>query len=221
MSLRGRSCPSPVARRAGGRLHPARCAPSSTGAASRGERADLAALPRVRAAARRAAATSSFARSSRELERRGLVVEHNRDLRAHAGVPLQLVQLRLRAPAALRAPRSAGWCTASTGRSASYRGFDDGTDARIAALNAELADATVLQSRYSLEKHAELGIELRDPVVIPNTVDPAIFHPPVEREPLDGRPLRVIASSWSENPRKGADVLALARPQARPDRVRR
>ncbi len=48
-----------------------------------------------------------------------------------------------------------------------YRGFDDGTDARIAAINAELADATVLQSRYSLEKHAELGIELRDPVVDP------------------------------------------------------
>ena len=89
-----------------------------------------------------------------------------------------------------------------------YRGFDDGTDARIAALNAELADATVVQSRYSLEKHAELGIELRDPVVISNTVDPEIFHPPAEREELDGRPLRVIASSWSQNPRKGADVLA-------------
>jgi glycosyltransferase involved in cell wall biosynthesis len=89
-----------------------------------------------------------------------------------------------------------------------YRGFDDGTDARIAALNAELAQSTVLQSRYSLAKHIELGIELRDPVVITNTVDPAVFHPPVSREPLAGRPLRVIASSWSQNPRKGADVLA-------------
>ena len=88
-----------------------------------------------------------------------------------------------------------------------YRGFDDGTDARIAAINAELSHATVLQSRYSLEKHGELGIPLRDPVVITNTVDPAIFHPPAAREPLDGRALRVIASSWSQNPRKGADVL--------------
>ena len=42
-----------------------------------------------------------------------------------------------------------------------YRGFDDGTDGTIAALNAELADATILQSRYSLEKHRELGLELR------------------------------------------------------------
>ncbi len=89
-----------------------------------------------------------------------------------------------------------------------YRGFDDGTDARIQKVNAELADATVLQSRYSLEKHRELGIELRDPVVVPNTVDPAIFHPPERREPRAGGPLRVIASSWSQNRRKGAEVLA-------------
>ena len=88
-----------------------------------------------------------------------------------------------------------------------YRGFDDGTDARIAAVNAELADATVLQSRYSLEKHAELGIELREPVVISNTVDPAIFRRPDRRDPLDGRALRIIATSWSANPRKGSDVL--------------
>ena len=88
-----------------------------------------------------------------------------------------------------------------------YRGFDDGTDARIASINHELADATVVQSRYSLEKHRELGIELRNPVVIRNTVDPEIFHPPVAREPLAGRRLRVIATSWSDNRRKGADVL--------------
>jgi glycosyltransferase involved in cell wall biosynthesis len=89
-----------------------------------------------------------------------------------------------------------------------YRGFDDGTDARIAGVNAELADATVLQSHYSLAKHAELGIELRDPVVISNTVDPEIFHPPASRTPPEGRPLRIIASSWSRNPRKGAETLA-------------
>ena len=85
-----------------------------------------------------------------------------------------------------------------------YRGFDDGTDRRIAEINA-LADATILQSRYSLEKHAELGLELHNPVVIHNAVDPAIFHPPAEshRAPK----LRVIATSWSDNPRKGADIF--------------
>ena len=89
-----------------------------------------------------------------------------------------------------------------------YRGFDDGTDARIGAVNSELADATILQSRYSLEKHRELGLDLREPVVISNTVDPSIFHPPDMRDPAAGRRLRVVTTSWSDNPRKGADVLA-------------
>lgn len=88
-----------------------------------------------------------------------------------------------------------------------YRGFDDGTDVRIRDVNEELADATILQSHYSLDKHLELGIELRNPVVISNTVDPAIFRPPATREPLGDRRVRVIASSWSDNPRKGAEIL--------------
>ena len=86
-----------------------------------------------------------------------------------------------------------------------YRGFDDGTDRRIVEINA-LADATILQSHYSLEKHSELGLLLRNPMVIHNAVDPAIFHPPTER-PCNER-MRVIATSWSDNPRKGFDVLA-------------
>jgi glycosyltransferase involved in cell wall biosynthesis len=88
-----------------------------------------------------------------------------------------------------------------------YRGFDDGTDRRIAQVNGELADATIFQSRFSLAKHEEIGFELRSPVLIPNSVDHAIFYPPTMHEPLEGRPLRVIATSWSDNPRKGADVL--------------
>lgn len=83
-----------------------------------------------------------------------------------------------------------------------YRGFDDGTDDRIAAINA-LADATIFQSRYSLDKHRELGYELAEPHVIPNAVDPRIFNAegrvPFGRD----RPFRLIASSWSDNPRKG------------------
>ena len=85
-----------------------------------------------------------------------------------------------------------------------YRGFDDGTDRRILEINHALADATVFQSHYSLERHVELGLELRTPVVITNAVDPAIFHPPDKLEPLAGRRVRVVASSWSDNPRKGA-----------------
>ena len=89
-----------------------------------------------------------------------------------------------------------------------YRGSDDGTDARIVALNAAFADATVFQSRYSLERHRELGLELVGPVVIPNAPDPAVFHPPAAREPVDGRRVRVVATGWSTNPNKGAAELA-------------
>jgi glycosyltransferase involved in cell wall biosynthesis len=88
-----------------------------------------------------------------------------------------------------------------------YRGHDDGTDRRIVELNEALADATVLQSQYSLDTHRTLGYELRDPVIVHNAPDPELFYPPTERPPLGGRRVRVVASSWSDNPRKGADVL--------------
>jgi glycosyltransferase involved in cell wall biosynthesis len=98
------------------------------------------------------------------------------------------------------------------------RGFDDGTDARIHAINRDLADATILQSRYSLDRHLALGIELRDPVVIVNGVDPAVFFPPAQRAPLSGRKVRLIAASWSDNARKGAGTVAWLESQLDRDR---
>ncbi len=89
-----------------------------------------------------------------------------------------------------------------------YRGFDDGTDREIVALNHALADATVFQSRYSLEMHRELGFELRDPVVIRNAPDPALFHDEGRAALPASGPVKLITTSWSDNPRKGADVLA-------------
>jgi len=89
-----------------------------------------------------------------------------------------------------------------------YRGFDDGTDRRILEINRDLAEVTVFQSQFSLEKHLELGLELREPVVIPNAVDPAIFHRPERLDPLDDRRVRLVATSWSDNPNKGANVFS-------------
>ena len=65
-----------------------------------------------------------------------------------------------------------------------------------------------MQSRYSRDAHLALGIELVDPRLISNAADPSIFHAPAEREPLAGRRVRVIATSWSDNPNKGAEVIA-------------
>jgi glycosyltransferase involved in cell wall biosynthesis len=85
---------------------------------------------------------------------------------------------------------------------AAYRGFDDGADARIASVNAELADATILQSRYSAEESRTRGLAFRSPEIVPNAVDPRIFHPERSPRPL-GRKVRLISTSWSPNPRKG------------------
>ena len=89
-----------------------------------------------------------------------------------------------------------------------YRGFDDGTDRRIAEWNREFAQGTVMQSRFSLQAHGKLGLVFRDPIVIPNAADPEIFFPPPRPSDPKGRKLRVISASWSDNPNKGAETYA-------------
>src|SRR4029078_6548413 len=43
-------------------------------------------------------------------------------------------------------------------------------------------------------------------------------HPPAIRGPLEGRNVRVVASSWSDNPRKGVGALEWLDPNLDPDR---
>jgi len=142
-----------------------------------------------------------------ELERRGLSIELNR---ISGGTPVCLFNSFNFDFRRLRRFARPG-CTMVhrvDGPIGVYRGLDDGTDARIAEINGELADATVVQSRFSLDAHRRLGIELREPVVVHNAPDPAIFHPPPGREPVAGRKMRLIATSWSDNPNKGVEVFA-------------
>lgn len=87
-----------------------------------------------------------------------------------------------------------------------YRGRDEGVDRGIQALNQRFADRTIFQSIYSLEKHLELGLKFREPVVIMNAADPEIFHSRGRIEFSRNRKTRLIASSWSDNVNKGATV---------------
>lgn len=87
-----------------------------------------------------------------------------------------------------------------------YRGRDEGVDRDIHAVNQKFADKTIFQSRYSLEKHLALGLEFRNPVVIMNAADPEIFNPSGRVGFSRDRRTRLIASSWSDNPNKGASV---------------
>ena len=89
-----------------------------------------------------------------ELQRRGLDVELNRLSGATPAClfnsfTFDLVRLRRFARDGVRMVHRVD------GPIAVYRGFDDGTDRRIIRINDELADATVFQSRWSLDRHHE------------------------------------------------------------------
>ncbi len=88
-----------------------------------------------------------------------------------------------------------------------YRGFDDGADQIVWDCNRKFATHSILQSRFSLEKHIELGVDLIDPHLIMNASDPEIFYEPKSRAPFDERRIKIIATSWSNNPNKGLDVI--------------
>jgi glycosyltransferase involved in cell wall biosynthesis len=83
-----------------------------------------------------------------------------------------------------------------------YRSLpDSAVDKRISDWNLEMADVTIMQSRYSKEMHEQLGIHFRNPVIVPNAVDPKyFFRPPGARPP--GK-IRIAGTSWSTNPKKG------------------
>jgi hypothetical protein len=87
-----------------------------------------------------------------------------------------------------------------------YRGRNDGVDRDIWLVNREMADKSIFQSRYSLKKHLELGLEFKNPVVILNAADPQIFNPHERLVFSRQRKIRLIASSWSDNINKGAPV---------------
>lgn len=87
-----------------------------------------------------------------------------------------------------------------------YRGDRRGVDREICEINREVADVTIFQSQYSLEAHRKLGLEFRVPVVVHNAVDPTVFFPGKSTPSLHSRKTRLISSSWSDNPNKGASV---------------
>ncbi len=89
-----------------------------------------------------------------------------------------------------------------------YRGEGVEIDKKIWSLNHALADATVFQSEYSFNKHKELGLDFKNPTIITNASDPAIFNRTGRiTPPRDERKVHLIATSWSDNPRKGGQTL--------------
>ena len=154
---------------------------------------------------RRPGAGTVSPRARGELERRGLEVELNR-LGRDAGMSLQLVQLRRRAAAALRAC-GARMVHRVDGPIGVYRGFDDGTDGdRRAERGARGRDGppVALQPREAPRARPRAPLPGRDP----ERARPGALPPASERAAARGQEGRLIATSWSDNVRKGAETLS-------------
>jgi glycosyltransferase involved in cell wall biosynthesis len=87
------------------------------------------------------------------------------------------------------------------------RNRDHEVDRILYRVNRALADGTIFQSQWSREANLEAG--MRPPgatTVIFNAPDPALFHEGPQRSP--GQKVRLVATSWSPNPRKGFDFYS-------------
>lgn len=83
------------------------------------------------------------------------------------------------------------------------RGYDREKDELCFQLNERFASATVLQSAWTYQRIVDMGYNPVSPTIIHNAVDSDIFHAQ-GRLPFDGnRKVRLISTSWSNNPRKG------------------
>ena len=87
-----------------------------------------------------------------------------------------------------------------------YRGKDKELDDRIFDINGAFATTTIVQSLFTLERLFSIGYRPVNPVVVHNGSDGTIFNQKGRSSFDTGRKIRLISSSWSNNPRKGGDV---------------
>jgi len=86
------------------------------------------------------------------------------------------------------------------------RGYDEGLDTKIFEYNNKYADATIFQSTWIKKESEKLGLKINfNHAIILNAPDETIFNKKKTfYNPLEK--IKIIASSWSGNIRKGFDV---------------
>ena len=87
-----------------------------------------------------------------------------------------------------------------------YRGVRTKADELQHGIN-RLADFTIFQSAFCKESFAQRGVTPQSCRIVYNGVDPSFFYPPTQTH-LSHTSFRLVAVSWSSNPRKGFTVLA-------------
>lgn len=86
------------------------------------------------------------------------------------------------------------------------RGGDQEVDDLIFEANQAFADASVFQSEWSLHHTRELGYTPVSPHVVINGSDYRIFNTQGKTAYSNQRKVKIISSSWSDNPRKGGHI---------------
>jgi len=89
-----------------------------------------------------------------------------------------------------------------------YRGTDPSENDDIIFGINEAMDATVFQSAYSLCGCRALGYQAVSPSIVRNAVDPELFHSKDRPERRENKKIRLLSTSWSDNPKKGRDIFA-------------
>lgn len=87
-----------------------------------------------------------------------------------------------------------------------YRGSDRTIDDQIFELNTKFASATVVQSAWCYEQLCQMGYRPLRPIIIHNAVDGRIFYKAGRLPFSRDRKIRLISTSWSDNPRKGGPI---------------
>ncbi|MFQ5419145.1 MAG: glycosyltransferase, partial [Anaerolineae bacterium] len=86
------------------------------------------------------------------------------------------------------------------------RGRDREKDELCYAINKEFAQTTIVQSNWTFRQMAATGYFPVNPIVLHNAADPDIFHARGRTSPSPGVKIRLISTSWSDNPRKGGPI---------------
>ena len=88
------------------------------------------------------------------------------------------------------------------------RGKDDGADKLIFDFNKVFATGSIIQSKWCMENCARLGLDVKQTPykTIFNAPNPDIFFSNSQAAQREGQKIRLIATSWSPNKRKGFDV---------------
>ena len=90
-----------------------------------------------------------------------------------------------------------------------YRGRNVFLDKLIFLFAQQLADGVIFQSKWSLEASKKLGYtECHFQEVIHNASDPSLFYPAKNPLSISQKKIKLIATSWSINMKKGFDIYA-------------